>query len=147
MFNTSFYSVDVKRINFETDTGILSGLLYMPKDASAADPRPTIITTHGYLNSAEMQDASAIEMSRRGYVVLALDMYDHGHSINKTTYEPATSFFSFWPNAIYDAVQYMYNQEYVLKDPEGNGIIGVAGHSMGGFSSTVAMVKDEQDFF
>ena len=40
----------------------------------------------------------------------------------------------------------MYNQEYVLKDPEGNGIIGVAGHSMGGFSSTVAMVKDEQDF-
>ena len=54
--------------------------------------RPTIITTHGYLNSAEMQDASAIEMSRRGYVVLALDMYDHGHSINKTTYEPATSF-------------------------------------------------------
>lgn len=146
MFNTSFYSVKVKRIEFETDTGILSGLLYLPKDASAADPRPTIITTHGYLNSAEMQDASAIEMSRRGYVVLALDMYDHGHSINKTTYEPATSFFSFWPNAIYDAVQYMYNQEYVLKDPEGNGIIGVAGHSMGGFSSTVAMVKDEQDF-
>ena len=118
----------------------------MPKDASAADPRPTIITTHGYLNSAEMQDASAIEMSRRGYVVLALDMYDHGHSINKTTYEPAESFFSFWPNAIYDAVQYMYNQDYVLKDSDGNGIIGVAGHSMGGFSSTVAMVKDEQDF-
>lgn len=146
MFNTSFYSVEVKRIKFETDTGILSGLLYLPKDAGATDPRPTIITTHGYLNSAEMQDASAIEMSRRGYVVLALDMYDHGHSINKTTYEPAKSFFSFWPNAIYDAVQYMYNQDYVLKDSEGNGIIGVAGHSMGGFSSTVAMVKDEQDF-
>ncbi len=146
MFNTSFYSVEVKRINFETETGMLSGLLYLPKGAGPDDPRPTIITTHGYLNSAEMQDASAIEMSRRGYVVLALDMYDHGHSINKTNYEPSKSFFSFWPTAIYDAVQYMYEQDYVLKDSEGNGIIAVAGHSMGGFSSTVAMVKDEQDF-
>ena len=68
MFNTSFYTVKVKRIKFDTDKGTLSGLLYLPKGADSSDPRPTIITTHGYLNSAEMQDAAAIEMSRRGYV-------------------------------------------------------------------------------
>jgi len=146
MFNTSFYATKVNRISFETPIGELSGLLYMPKGAGRQDPRPTIITTHGYLNSGEMQDAGAIELSRRGYVVLALDMYDHGHSVNKSEFEGPSSFFSFWPTSIYDAVQYMYEQDYVLKDDSGNGIIAVAGHSMGGFSSSMAMVQDEQDY-
>lgn len=140
-FNTSFYSVQVSRIYFDTDKGTLSGLLYMPKGASASDPRPTLVTTHGYLNSAEMQDAPAIEMSRRGLVVLALDMYDHGHS--KGNAENTGGFFSFWPSAIWDAVQYMYGQDYVLKDESGNGMIAVSGHSMGGFSTTTAVYYDE----
>ena len=80
VLNSSMGSVDVSRIRFDGGHGELSGLLYMPKDASADNPKPTIIVTHGYLNSAEMQDANAIELSRRGFVVLALDQYDHGHS-------------------------------------------------------------------
>jgi len=151
MFNTGMFSVKVSRISFDTANGQLSGLLYMPKGASADDPRPTVIVTHGYLNSAEMQDANAIELSRRGYVVLALDLYDHGHSnINDEAYGGNTDFFSlwapFWLNGMYDAVQYVYDQPYVLKDEAGNGIIGVTGHSMGGFSSTIAVAKDEADF-
>ena len=143
-FNTSFYSVSVERISFETESGTLSGLLYLPKDVDEDNPAPTIVTTHGYLNSAEMQDAQAIEMSRRGYVVLALDMYDHGHSIANE--ENTGSFLSFWPTAIWDAVQYMYEQDYVLKDEDGNGIIAVSGHSMGGFSSTMALYYDELSY-
>ena len=140
-FHTSFYSVKVSRIYFDTEAGTLSGLLYMPKGAGASDPRPTLVTTHGYLNSAEMQDAPAIEMSRRGYVVLALDMYDHGHSAGNA--EHTGAFFSFWPTSIWDAVQYMYQQDYVLKDAGGNGVLAVSGHSMGGFSSTAAVYYDE----
>ena len=151
LFNTGMFTVNVSRIYFDTANGQLSGLLYMPKDASKDAPKPTVIVTHGYLNSAEMQDANAIELSRRGYVVLALDMYDHGHSdISDEAYGGSTSFFSlwspFWINSMYDAVQYMYDQPYVLKDAAGNGIIGITGHSMGGFSSTVAVAKDEADF-
>jgi hypothetical protein len=142
-FNSSSGDVDVSRIYFETPRGELSGLLYKP-DGADEQPKPTIIATHGYLNSAEMQDAQAIEMSKRGYVVLALDQYDHGHS--KGTLEKPIPFFSFWPQAIYDAVQYMYDQDYVLKDDKGNGIIAVSGHSMGGFSSTHAVMLDEADF-
>jgi len=148
LFNTSFFSTKVSRISFETDKGVLSGLLYMPKDASAENPKPTVIVTHGYLNSAEMQDANAIELSRRGYVVLALDMYDHGHSKINSDFYPGTEFFdlwgTFWTYSMFDAVSYMYQQPYVLKDANGNGIIGVTGHSMGGFSSTVALAFDEQ---
>ena len=143
-FNTSGYSVKVSRVYFETERGVLSGLLYLPKGVDAEDPRPTLVTTHGYLNSAEMQDAPAIEMSRRGYVVLALDMYDHGHSKGAAT--NTGSFLTFWPRAIYDAVQYMYEQDYVMKDADGNGMIAVSGHSMGGFSSSMALFYDEQDF-
>lgn len=142
-FNSSGGDVDVKRIYFDTPRGELSGLLYKPEGADQ-QPRPTLIATHGYLNSGEMQDAQAIEMSKRGYVVLALDQYDHGHSTG--TMEKPVPFFSFWPHAIYDAVQYMYDQEYVLKDESGNGLIAVSGHSMGGFSSTHAVVLDEADF-
>ena len=144
VFNTGMFSVRVSRISFETERGTLSGLLYLPKGADASNPRPAISVTHGYLNSAEMQDANAIELSRRGYVVLALDMYDHGHSAANA--DNTGAFFSFWPRAQYDSVQYLYEQPYVLKDESGNGIIGVTGHSMGGFSSAMAMWYDEQDF-
>ncbi|WP_042454632.1 alpha/beta hydrolase family protein [Neobacillus dielmonensis] len=143
LFNNSYGKTDVSRIHFKTPSGELSGLLYKPEGADK-EPRPTIITTHGYLNSAEMQDAQAIEMSKRGYVVLALDQYDHGHSTGKM--KKPVPFFSFWPTSMYDAVQYMYEQDFVLKDKAGNGIIGVSGHSMGGFSSTNAVVLDEKEF-
>lgn len=138
--NNSGGDVDVSRISFETDSGELSGLLYLP-DGAESEPRPTIVATHGYLNSAEMQAPQAIEMSKRGYVVLALDQYDHGHSVG--TMDKSIPFFSFWPTSIYDAVNYMYEQDYVLKDEDGNGIIAVSGHSMGGFSSTHAVLLDE----
>ncbi|MBQ6514128.1 MAG: alpha/beta fold hydrolase [Clostridia bacterium] len=154
LFNTGLFSVSVSRISFDTDNGTLSGLLYMPKGASDTAPRPAVIVTHGYLNSAEMQDANAIELSRRGFVVLALDMYDHGHSdINESAYEPYAPYGAFlmtwapfWINSMNDAVQYMYDQPYVLKDAAGNGMIGVTGHSMGGFSSTMAVSMDEQAY-
>lgn len=140
-FNGAFNKVKVERVYFDTDKGTLSGLLYRPV---GDDPRPGVVLTHGYLNSGEMQDANAIELSKRGFAVLALDMYDHGHSaLNEGK---GGNFFAFWPTSIYDAVQYFYEQPYVLKDEAGNGIIGVTGHSMGGFSTTTAIFLDEQDY-
>ena len=147
VFTSGMGATTVSRIRFDGGHGQLSGLLYMPKDASADNPKPTIIVTHGYLNSAEMQDANAIELSRRGFVVLALDQYDHGHSQLSHENYSDNSFFGiwlpFWLNSMNDAVQYMYEQPYVLKDENGNGVIGVTGHSMGGFSSTMALAMDE----
>ena len=150
VFNGGKGAVSVTRISFDGGHGTLSGLLYMPKGASEENPRPAIVVTHGYLNSAEMQDANAIELSRRGFVVLALDQYDHGHSDLDDAVYTGEDFFGmwlpFWMWSQHDAVAYMYEQPYVLKDEAGNGIIGVTGHSMGGFSSTVALWMDEQEF-
>lgn len=143
MFNTSFYNVKVKEISFKGDHGTLNGLLYMPKGAGANDPRPVIVTTHGYLNSKEMQDAPAIEMSRRGYIVLALDMYDHGDSRWSADIPVKDMFGTFWIFSQFDAAKYVYQQPYTKKDEKGNAYIAVSGHSMGGFSSLVAMYMDE----
>jgi len=145
MFNSSFYSVQVKKIEFKADHGTLSALLYMPQGAGANDPRPVIITTHGYLNSKEMQDAPAIEMSRRGYIVLALDMYDHGDSRWSSNIKVGDQFGTFWIFSQFDAAKYIYGQDFTKKDGSGNAYVAVSGHSMGGFSTLVAMYMDEMN--
>jgi pimeloyl-ACP methyl ester carboxylesterase len=58
----------------------LSALLYVPPGASPAHPAPAVMVSHGYINTREMQSPFAIELARRGYVVLAIDMAGHGHS-------------------------------------------------------------------
>ncbi len=138
LVQNSFFSVKVDKISFETERGELSGYLYTPRGVDASNPAPAVVLTHGYLNNAEMQEIGAIELSRRGYVVLAFDMYDHGDSSWET---PAA--FNFYVYSVFDAVTYMYGQDYVLKDASGNGMIGVSGHSMGGFSSEYAVIFDE----
>ncbi|MBN2299978.1 MAG: hypothetical protein JXC31_02200 [Acholeplasmataceae bacterium] len=137
---SSFFSVKVEAITFETENGELAGYLYTPRGVDNANPAPAVIFTHGYLNNKEMQEIGAIELSKRGYVVLAIDMYDHGDS------SKMDAAFSFYVKSLYDAAQYMYDQDYVLKDADGNGMIGVSGHSMGGFSAEYAVIFDEMDF-
>lgn len=145
LFNTSFYSVSVKEISFQGDHGTLTGLLYMPNGAGPNDPRPVIITTHGYLNSKEMQDAPSIEMSRRGYIVLDLDMYDHGDARWSQPIEAGKQFSTFWIYSMFDAAKYIYTQDYVKKDNAGNAYVAVSGHSMGGFSTLISMYMDEMN--
>ena len=58
----------------------VSGLLYTPRNATAATPAPAVLVSHGYINTREMQSPFAIELSRRGFVVLSMDMTGHGYS-------------------------------------------------------------------
>ena len=153
MANTSAWGVKVTKVNFDTKNdaitgmiageyeGNMEGLLYTPRGCDAENPCPVIVTTHGYLNSKEMQDAPAIELSKRGYIVLALDMYDHGESTWNT---PAS--FSFYPTSVYDAAKWAYEQKFTLKDANGNGMIAVSGHSMGGYSTQMAVFMDEMAY-
>ncbi|MDR0512843.1 MAG: hypothetical protein LBG93_07045, partial [Treponema sp.] len=143
LVNSSFNNVSVTRISFETEHGRLEGLLYMPRGAGAESPRPVIVTTHGYLNSAEMQDLTAIELSRRGFIVMAMHMYDHGESRWASGIPVGGQFATFWIHAQFNAVRWAFQQPWALRDAEGNGMIAVTGHSMGGFSSTIAMYFDE----
>jgi len=141
--NTNMGSVDVSEIRFETERGTMSAYLYMPEGAGPDNPRPVIVLSHGYLNNKEMQDASAVEMSRRGYIVMAIDQYDHGFSRWEEDIPNGTEMGTFWIFSMSDAVNYVYNQPYTLKDEAGNAYIGCSGHSMGGLTTVMAVFFDE----
>ena len=52
--------------------------LYTPKTATAETPAPGVLLLHGYQNDHETCAAYAINLARRGAVVLCLDGYGHG---------------------------------------------------------------------
>lgn len=66
--------------NGRENTGELVYKLYVPEGVSAANPAPGVLLLHGYQNDHETCAAYAIELARRGAVVMALDEYGHGWS-------------------------------------------------------------------
>lgn len=102
----------------------MSALVYIPPNASDRSPAPGILAVHGYINSRETQDGFAIELSRRGYVVVALDQTGHGYS------DPPAFAHGFGGP---DGLAYLRSLPYVDKDN-----IGLEGHSMGGWTVLAA---------
>jgi len=128
---TSHGTVAMKDVQFAGDGIQQSGLLYVPPTATAAHPAPGVLVSHGYINTREMQSPFAIELSRRGYVVLAMDMAGHGYSggavgQQKDLGGPA-------------ALRYLQSLPFVDKTQ-----IGLEGHSMGGVP-VMAAALDQPD--
>lgn len=61
-----------------TEDGTLTYKLYRPLTATSDHKAPGVLLLHGYQNDHETCAAYAIELARRGAVVLALDEYGHG---------------------------------------------------------------------
>jgi pimeloyl-ACP methyl ester carboxylesterase len=102
----------------------MSGLLYVPPGVTAEEPAPGILAVHGYLNSRETQDGFAIELARRGFVVLAMDQTGHGYS------DPPAFRNGFGGP---DGLAYLRSLDLVDEDN-----IGLVGHSMGGWAVLIA---------
>lgn len=131
-FQTNFGKVTVKDIYVLTDDQqYMHALAFIPKEASAENKVPCVITSHGWLNSGEVQDAASIELSRRGIMVIAMDAYSHGLSsnvINETRSESATQY----AMGMIDLVEYVHSSVINYVDTDR---VGVMGHSMGGNNS------------
>ncbi len=129
---TSGGKVVMKELNIETDSGYtMSAYLLIPKTATAENPAPAIVTSHGYLNNKEMADANYVELARRGFVVLSIDQPDHGDS------EITPDFFILAPDGVYQGVLALSRMPFVDADR-----IGVTGHSMGSWSVNAAVQAD-----
>lgn len=121
LIQTDLGRVSVQDIRFQSESGAtLSALLYTPDTASRATPAPGVLAIHGYINTRETQSPYAIELSRRGYVVLSLDQRGHGYS------DPPAFAEGFGGPA---GLQFLRGLETVDKDQ-----IVLVGHSMGGWS-------------
>ncbi|MBR5292138.1 MAG: hypothetical protein IKU32_04385 [Clostridia bacterium] len=73
-------SIELSEGVLESEYGSLAFKLYRPVKATAERPAPAVLLLHGYQNDRETGSAYAIELARRGAVVLALDEYGHGAS-------------------------------------------------------------------
>lgn len=73
-------TVEISDGSIVLEDGTLTYKLYKPKTASAASKAPGVLLLHGYQNDHETCAAYAIELARRGTVVLCLDEYGHGSS-------------------------------------------------------------------
>ena len=127
LLQTDFGNVEVTKIKIPTDNGKwVSGNLFRPKAASAENKVPLVITSHGYLNNNQMQDITAIELSRRGIAVIAMDAYFHGDS--------SPSNYGYNDTTIVEGMGMIPLVEfaYTSLDYVDNTKIGVTGHSMGG---------------
>ena len=133
LVQTSAGSITMKDLKWETPSGeSLSALLFKPDGVSAENPAPAIVVTHGWWNNKEMQDANYVELARRGYVVLALDMYGHGNSDYLHNDDLALG-----GTGMYDAVRLVADLPYVIGDQ-----IGVSGHSNGARAASFSVVID-----
>lgn len=150
MIQSKGWSIRVTDLRDETNTGayydalgnevadvtikgrVVSGILYMPKDASEDNKLPAIVLTHGYLNNRELQMPNAVELARRGFIVLAIDREGHGNYENENDTGALMA-----TNGMYDSVKYLYNLPEVDKSK-----IGISGHSMGGYTTAMTLYQD-----
>jgi len=128
--------VAVTDIRFPGDSGVtMSGLLYTPSGAAAAagqQRHPAVLVSHGYINTREMQSPFAIELSQRGFVVLAMDMTGHGYSRGRVGSQGYGG-----PAAL----------RYLRSLPNVDTLnIGLEGHSMGGGPILAAAVRAPNDY-
>ena len=111
---------------------VKSGILYVPKSASMSNKLPAVVLTHGYLNNREHQLPFAVELARRGFIVLTIDREGHGNYENETDASALMA-----TNGLYDSVKYVYNLPYVDTNK-----IGISGHSMGGYTTAMTLYTD-----
>lgn len=130
---TNFGKTEVYDFLLPCDDGMfVSAMIYRPLSATAETPAPLVVVSHGGANHKEMQDMNAVELSRRGMVVISVDRYYHGESSAATVGFNDTM--SSAVTAMVAAVEYGYGLNYV-----DNTKIGVTGHSMGGGSTWASM--------
>ncbi|SJZ44603.1 alpha/beta hydrolase [Anaerorhabdus furcosa] len=134
---------DFGKVKIETTTvQTLSGdnvsiRVYSPKTATSTSKAPAVVFTHGLGTTKECYAQYALELARRGFVVITPDMLNHGGS-DITSYET----FFMDPNSeadgSYAAVRYLDTLDYVDLNQ-----IGVAGHSMGGNAANSSVIADD----
>src|SRR5512136_516058 len=129
--NSDFGRIDVRTIRVEDQGKQLSALLFRPVAASPGNPSPAIVLAHGISESKDITSNLGLELARRGFVVLCLDLLGHGGSDG--TVSEGNNETDFGVSA---AVQHLEAQPYINASE-----IGLAGHSLGGGAVIAAAAK------
>lgn len=71
----------ITEVTIFSDSGArISAYVYTPSTATAKTPAPAVAMWHGLNNQKEYMDQTALELARRGFVVVSADQIGHGSS-------------------------------------------------------------------
>jgi dienelactone hydrolase len=118
LLNNDYGSLNVSTVSIPYEDSRLTGFLYRPTDASEDNKLPIVICAHGVSNSKFTMSGIALEVARRGFVTLSIDLNGHGNS-NSVSNDDSTL-------GILAAINYLSSLPYA-----NSSILGVIGHSMG----------------
>ena len=97
--------------------------VYQPASISYHEPLPAVLTIHGISSSGAMMDAFNIELARRNFTVISLDIAGHGRSGERFG-------FVAFPEIVLDGYEAVRHVQ--LSDSNTNDTLyGVLGHSLG----------------
>jgi len=119
-----FGRLEVNNVTFDNYNGIhVRAKLFKPVDADSENPAPGVVYIHGYQNNRETSDAYAIEIARRGFVVLEIDAIGRGNSGNLGDIDESDYDDTFGGRTSFE---YLKSLPYVDVDS-----VGLMGHSLG----------------
>lgn len=133
---TDWGRIEIKTIRTITKEGYtLSADIYRPRAATAEKPAPLVVVAHGGTTSKERMEHFAVELAKRGYVAISVDMYCHGFSQVLPDSKWTSS-----GRGMYDVVRFATGLSYVRQDQ-----IALLGVSRGGKAVSESLVVDNQD--
>lgn len=137
--DSSWGSVTLKKMTLTSADGDrISAMLYRPASATEESPAPCVMITHGGNDMLEQMGSYALELARRGYVVVTWD-YTGCHDSDLPTGTSETDTSTMGALTVWNTVQ-SYNFVDFSK-------IVTMGHSMGGvYTMAFALEKQEEVF-
>ncbi|HBO38651.1 MAG TPA: alpha/beta hydrolase [Pasteurellaceae bacterium] len=125
LIERDFGRIEVTMVTFNTEEQQpMIGKLYRPLSATDETPKPGLLALHGYQSDKEATSTfGALELAKRGFVVLAIDHFGHGYS----TKLPASNKTLSGANNGY---QYLKTLSFVDKER-----LGIFGHSTGALNA------------
>lgn len=119
--------------------GNYDAYLWIPNGVNQENPAPAVLAAHGFNNTKEYMANTALELARRGYVVLSMDLDKHGFSSSSNV--PSVGMFAPSPNGIgtYDGLLFLRSLPFVDTDN-----VAMVGMSMGGMAidATAQLLPD-----
>lgn len=130
-YNVDFGNLKVDTISIQAEGYTISGRIYIPVEANADDPRPAVVLAHGISGAKESLCGIALEIARRGFVSLTIDLAGHGDSGGTLSADDP----SFGMSA---AVRHVKSMPFIDQKA-----IAVVGHSLGAGAARRTAVMEE----
>ena len=144
LIQNNWMSVSIDTVHLDTrDNQVLVYDIYVPDGVTEENPAPLVIVIAGFQRSRETQGHVAMELARRGFVVINMDPYSQGDSTSSSGVQ-GSAIATVEGYGAFDLIDYIYDNEdvYPFTDKDR---IGVTGHSAGGNAALKAAIYFGQD--